>query len=61
MLRKLDPAALQHVQADVGLLARARVRAGPEEFAGGDGEWHVRTIEGRIVYESRDQVRLFWC
>lgn len=57
-LRKLDPTARRRVQAAVELLAEQPRPGGAKKFAGGDGEWRVRTGDYRIVYEIHDDVLL---
>lgn len=57
-LWKLDPAARRRVQAAIELLADEPRPSGAKKLAGGEGEWHVRTGDYRIVFEVHDNVLL---
>ncbi len=57
-LRKMDRVAQRRVQAAIELLAGEPRPSGAKKLVGGDGEWHVRTGDYRIVYEIHDNVLL---
>jgi mRNA interferase RelE/StbE len=53
-LRKFDPDVRRRIQAALELLAVDPRPPAATRLVGGAGEWRVRTVDYRIVYEIND-------